>query len=663
MMKPILPKRAARLAQGILSRNAEVIHQRKLDAHWEYWQERFNEPKWKKDDKARRFWNIVKSCITLPEPKKQSKFSKFFGRLWNSRGGIRLRKVAAVGLVAFMMGLQTYHENLDLNLVYSSLLSFPIARGGDGRKTHVEGVELPRHKYTTSDAAFATELEEETVLEVEEGENLQTALTAIQTGGTLVLEDGALWTAELSITNIGLVTDVPIRIISETQYYGLPGAVPENVRVLDADSAAQPRIHPNHPNVPFSIYGTGKRRITFVGVNFENPGAWQQGLVRLTYNDGSLTLPEHGPGNITFDRCSFMGNSGVDLGTQRGLTINYCENVYVACCNSKYIYRTNNIGSGDGSNIVVGVAKNVHLWNNRLHGGCECLFLGSPGEAGGIYPMDVSIIGNLFEHEIGQGLLNLTKNHLEWKSGTRNEARGNVHGHHDGTNDGHAAVNCKSNTESGGSDGATRHIVYRYNKHTDSCGGMGVYAQGSDLPTTEIEYIYIGHNDFGILTRPGSLNTPWVISFGNRIFHIVITNNVGVHTYALAAGLYWGPDQGLDNAGPSTLRDIGVRNNILSGDRGLWTPHYNVADAVRVNQSKNAFVGVADDNEGGAVANGLDSVPALYTQANLFRNHATDRRLAIASPWKRVGTDGKDLGPNWSKLDYETRGAVTGVWS
>ena len=287
--------------------------------------------------------------------------------------------------------------------------------------------------------------------------------------------------------------------------------------------------------------------------------------------------------------------------------------------------------------------------NNYLEGAGENLMFGG-GDPGihGLVPSDIEIRHNYFFKPLAWKGVWTVKNVFELKNAQRVLVEGNVFENNwVDAQDGFALV-FKSENQSGTAPwSVTRNVTFRYNKIINTPSGLNIGASyGNALEGAN--RILVQQNLFDRVGTPA-------LGGGGRLWQLVddptdltFDHNTG---FATSAALMLAALQ---------KTYVTVRNNVIArGDYGIFGSgqgegkqaigYYLRASVI----THNVIIGAKAD---------------LYPPGNFFPARAADVgfvapnegnfRLAHDSPYKRAGTDGRDLGADIDSLDAAIAGVV-----
>jgi hypothetical protein len=519
-----------------------------------------------------------------------------------------------------------------------------VGGGGDAKESYRE-----YHASESSTAASRPQLtirygstSTSTTIDVPAGGDLQAALNSVQRGGTIRLAAGATYTG-----NFKLPSKAGTSFITITTNTSLP---PAGTRI---DPSYRPQLatikSPNGGNALQTATGSGSSYYRIVGVAFEaNVGG--NGDVISLGRDAQTTLADV-PHHIEIDRVLITGDAAV--GQKRGIAVNAS---YVTIANSDIRdIKT----AGTDSQAIAGwnTPGSITIRNNYLEAAGEnIMFGGAPLKIPNVVPSDILVENNVLTKDVQwRGTSWTVKNLFELKNARRVTLRGNVLEYcWSAGQPGFAIVLTPRNST--GSDPwtvvedveissntirsvasvinilghddiaysqQTARIVIKdnlaYDVHSGHWGGTGTFAQiGGEPRDITIDHNTVLHTGNIVLFYSGSyVNASGAKVAGGPTAGFVFTNNMAKHN---AYGIFGsGQSSGtlsLTHYAPGSV----VRRNVLASDIPMASRY----------PPDNFFPTVA-----AFTAGFLDPVNRDY-------------RLVSASPYIGAGTDGKDIGCEFS---------------
>lgn len=236
--------------------------------------------------------------------------------------------------------------------------------------------------------AADAESQKSTLINVNAGDNLQTAIDRAKFGDTIVLEAGATFTGPINLPykGPGTNTDADYITIRTSNLSGIP---PEGVRVRPAQHAtAMPKIvSPRHSSAVTTAPQAHHYR--FIGVEFL-PAADSDYVYNLLWlgSDDYKSLSQF-PHHLIFDRC-YVHSTGLGK-ARRGIALNCAETWILNSHVSGFA------GPGDETQAIGGWAGPgpFHIINNYVEGGGQNIFFGGADPSvKDVVPSDIEVRGN-----------------------------------------------------------------------------------------------------------------------------------------------------------------------------------------------------------------------------------------------------------------------------
>jgi hypothetical protein len=483
----------------------------------------------------------------------------------------------------------------------------------------------------------------EHVIDVPAGGSLQQALNQIQPGGTIRLAPGATYTGSFVLPAKGGSSYVVIT----TRDAALP---PPGIRI---DPTYKPRLATIRSATTLSALTTaaGASYYRIVGVAFEANQNGAGDIIAL--GSASQTTLSQVPHHIELDRVLITGDP--DLGQKRGVAVNATD-VVIANSDIRDIKAV-----AQDSQAIAGwnTPGPITIRNNFLEAAGEnILFGGADLSIPGVVPSDIIVENNVLTKNISWRTQSWTvKNLFELKNARRVTVRRNVMQYNwGGAQPGFAIVFTPRNSSgvnpwvvvediefsgnivahSGSAfnllghddtdpSGQLARIVIRNNLvfgvNGGTWGGAGVFAQlGGEPRDIRIDHNTVLHDGNIVTFYSGSYpNGSGVRVTGGPITGFVFTNNLLKHN---SYGIF-GTSQAYGNGSLAYYAPGAVvQRNVMASDKAVAS-RYPV------------------DNQFPTVAAFLAS----------FQNAAAlDYRLAAGSPFIGVGTDGQNLGCDFTTL-------------
>jgi hypothetical protein len=476
--------------------------------------------------------------------------------------------------------------------------------------------------------------------------DLQAALDSAAPGDVIALEAGAIFTGNFVLPYKSGSDWITIR--SSAPADSLP---PPGVRITPAYAGAMPKlISPD--DVPALRTEARAHHYRLIGIEFGYLGGDNYGLLQL--GDGDETSPDQLPNNLILDRCYIHGNATGQA--QNGIRLNSASTAII----DSYI---SNIHAIDfESHAIAGYfgPGPYKIVNNYLEASAvNVLFGGATPRINGLVPSDIELRRNHFSKRLSWkqddpsygGTPWMCKNLFELKSAQRVLIEGNIF---------------ERNWPSGPTaDGGPQHgwaILFTVRDE----GRLTPWAVVQDVTFTSN---VVRHSNCGFLIYG---------SEGRGLRRIKIANNL-----LDDIGPRWGNNNKTGYAAQvSDAADLSFdHNTIIQSAAILWVYNSPVVGFTFTNNIAPHNLEGVDGETSSPGLNTLntyfpgymflknalvDASPSAYPADNFFPvtlDHVgfVDRangnyRLAPASPYKKAGMDGKDLGADFDAIDAAISG-------
>jgi hypothetical protein len=496
------------------------------------------------------------------------------------------------------------------------------------------------------------------------GAEFQSALDRATGGDTIVLTAGNTFRPAAPQTSFLLRNrSVPagqwITIRSSSTEFDASGAVPPGTRVEPARADAMPHIRAIANNAPAIRADVGARGYRLIGLDI---GA-DQGLSQVTnlveFGSGSATSVADEPSDITIDRCYLHGNDngnyrrGVALnGARLAIVESHFENFHDVNTDSQAIVGWN----GPGPFKIV---------NNYLEAASEnILFGGGDPAVPNLVPSDIEIRRNLSTKRLSWRTSGVSvKNAFELKNARRVLVEGNTFENAWASGQDGTGILLKSANQDGKCTWCvTEYVTFRNNLIRAVAHGLLINAaeagaKGLPLPQ-RANHIRIQNVLFdGVGLAPFD---------GGKLFRIFggVSNVEITHVTSTS-----NPSGILDPRDPSDLNpDFTFKYNIIErryygigagSAEGIPTLTRNFTPFV---YNQNVLVNTSVGTSQAASDASLKSkYPAVTSIASDWTSVGVDagHRLTTASPFYRVGEDGKDLGVDMDALTAAQAGPAS----
>lgn len=480
-------------------------------------------------------------------------------------------------------------------------------------------------------------------LNVAAGGNLQAAINSAQPGDTIVLEAGALFTGPFTLPNKGASTEW-ITIRTSTPDSAL---APATGRVAPSDSSLMPKLLSAGVGEAALQTAPGAHHYRLIGLEIRpsNAAASIFDLVKLGDGSSAQSTLDKVPHHLVLDRCLITAFPNQIL--KRGVSLQSADTDITGC------YIAGFKSDGQDAQAIGGWngPGPFRIINNYLEASGENLmFGGSPPSIAGLVPSDIEIRRNYLFKPLSwrqsdpsyAGTRWSVKNLFELKSARRVVFEGNVLENCWGdVNSGYGAINLTVRGDSG-PQATIEDVLIQNNvmKHTHTginvlgkdtaqpsqrgrglkvvnnlfidvdgqrWSGDGDFLKVSDMPDVTVDHNTVLHTGCDIKT------------YGPTSAGLVFTNNLLRHnTYGII-----GQDQ---SSGQGTINAYfpgsNIRRNLIAGGSAGY-PNFYPTD---------------------------NFYPSAIEQAGFSNPPSGDYSLVSVSPFKRQGTDGKDVGCDFAAL-------------
>jgi len=483
-------------------------------------------------------------------------------------------------------------------------------------------------------------------INVAEGEDVQAAINKAQPGDMIKLQAGATFTGNFRLPNKNGSDWIVIRTSAADA--DMP---PAGTRVTPANSAIMPKlISPNSRPVVYTDEGAHHYR--FIGVEF---GVAQgKNIYNMIAFGADQTSLAESPHDLIIDRCYIHGN---DAGAvSRGVMLN--------CARAAVIdsYISNCHGEGFDTQAICGWNGSgpFKIVNNYLEGAGENVMFG------GAKPSIKNLIASDIEFRLNRVYKPLSwkkghstyagrpwsiKNLFELKNAQRVLIDQNVFENNWADAQAGYAILFTPRGEDGAAPWATaQDVTFTNNILRHSGNGFNIAGQDDTSPSQPSQRILIKNNLIEDIdgNKWGSASYgPADGRFAQIVGgppHIVIDHNTIIHSGSLifADGA---PGHGFifrNNIARNNLYGVTGSNRSPGMDSlGFYFPGCDF--------KKNVIVGVPPEIR--YPANNF--MPLLLNLVGFVDLAGGDYRLARTSPYKNAGTDGKDVGCDFSALNSE----------
>lgn len=463
-------------------------------------------------------------------------------------------------------------------------------------------------------------------LNVPAGTDLQAVINSARPGDTIVLEAGATFRGSIELP--AKSGDEWITVIGSAA-----SALPEGVRVSPSDAALMPKIvSPGKGDVALKTQAAA-HHFRFIGIEFKpvDANAVVFDLIQLGDAGAGQNRLEQLPHHLVFDRCFIHGEAQGTL--KRGIALNSRDTEIV---NS---YFADFKAKGQDTQAIAGWngTGNYLIENNYLEAsGYPLIFGGAAVHIPGLVPSDIRILRNTFTRPLAWRGVYSVKNLFELKSARRVTVSGNLFENNwVDAQSGYAIVLTVRDEDGQAPQAVIEDVEFSHNIVRHSAAGFNIYGlEGQGLHRIrihnnlfeDINWSWGGNGRFIQITGTSDVtfdhNT--ILHNGNLISandraneRFTFTNNITrLNEYGIIGDGTASGNSSINRYFPNA----NIKRNLLAGNRAWLYPSDNFSPEQ------------IDD--------------ALFTNQSL-----SDYRLRADSPYKAMGTDGKDLGCDMSAIE------------
>ncbi|MDQ6887061.1 MAG: Ig-like domain-containing protein [Gemmatimonadota bacterium] len=473
-------------------------------------------------------------------------------------------------------------------------------------------------------------------LRVPAGGSLQAAIDSARAGDEIRLASGATFSGNFALrrkTGTGWIV-----IRTDALDASLPA---EGVRTSPSYASVLAKItSPNADPAITSEDAAAGYRIMNVEIVATASG---YGLVRFGQSATSLSaLPQ----DIILDRVYYHSAAGTGTPDVRGIDLNGIRCAVV----DSYIDEVHTAGFEVQGILIWNGAGPFKIVNNHIAAAGENMMIGGVDpKIQNLRPSDITIQRNHFYKPIAwKGVWGGVKNSFELKNALRVLIEGNVFENNwVSGQDGFAIVLKSMNQDYGCPWCETSHVTFRLNKIMNAPAGVNLVQQitaSNGIPFAPINNVLVQNNAFYNIGADGT---------NGRLFQLaqIVRNATFDHNTGFA------PNQLLVLTGDPKPGTVMTNNLVANGLYGIFGDG-GAQGATALSTfcpgyifQKNVVIGASV-----ALYPAGNFYPGSSTAVGFLNYAAADYRLSSTSPYRNAGTDGKDIGADFTALGAATAG-------
>ncbi|MGH7304940.1 MAG: hypothetical protein ACRELZ_16780, partial [Candidatus Rokuibacteriota bacterium] len=477
------------------------------------------------------------------------------------------------------------------------------------------------------------------------GGDLQGALNAAQPGDAIILQAGATYTGNFTLpakSGSGWIH------VQSSALSSLPAA---GTRVGPAQANLMPKIvSPN--TAPAIGTAAGAHHFRFVGVEitttWASTSATNYGLVSLEAPNGNTTLAQ-APTDIVFDRCYIHGTPTGNI--RRAILMNSARTAVV----DSYLSDLHEIGADSQAIAAFNGPGPFKIVNNYLEGAGEnVMFGGADPRIPNLVPSDIELRKNhLFKPlswRVGSptyaGIRWAVKNLFELKNAQRVLIDGNLlENNWADAQNGYGVLFTPRNQDGTAPWSVVRDVTFTNNVVRHSGGGLNLMGTDYIHPSQPTQRILIQNNLFDDINGTAWSGTGTFVQVADGGADIVVDHNTALQSGNMITATY------ATSLRPAT--SFVFTNNIVSynlygifGDYGVGLGMAAINTYFpSASFTRNAIVGGLASNFPAD-----NYFPSALSAVGFVNLAARNYVLAAGTPYVRAGTDGKDVGVDFTAM-------------
>jgi cellulose synthase/poly-beta-1,6-N-acetylglucosamine synthase-like glycosyltransferase len=462
---------------------------------------------------------------------------------------------------------------------------------------------------------------------VRAGDDLQAALDKAQPGDAILLEGGATFTGPFTL-----------RAKAGEEWIVVRPAVPDDrlplagTRVGPADAGPMPKLESR--TEPVLSAAPGAHHYRLVGLEIRpRPGVFLHNLVALGGNETTLAeLPHH----VVFDRCYLHGDPA--KGARRGLALNSRETAVV----DSYLADFKEAGADSQAIAGWNGPGPFKIENNYLEAAGEAvMFGGADPSIPDLVPSDIEVRRNHVSRPLSWKTAAWTvKNLFELKNARRVLVDGNLFENHwVQAQSGFAILFTVRNQDGWAPWSVVQDVTFINNVVRHAAAGINILGRDDNFPSGQTRRVAIRNNLFDDVGGPQWGGGGTLLQVVRGAADVVFDHNTAFQSGNIIAA------EGEPNTGFVYRNNIALHNAYGMVGTGTAPGKETLAayfpDAV---VARNVFVGAHP-----APLPADNFFPASPAEVGFMDRERGDYRLAATSAYRGRGTDGKDVGVDFSE--------------
>ena len=454
-------------------------------------------------------------------------------------------------------------------------------------------------------------------------DDLQDAVNSARPGDVLALKAGVVFKGSLTLPKKSEDGWITIRTNVPDGTFPGPGT-----RVSPSDARLMPVIESDAESAIQADAGAHHYR--FIGIEIRpRAGDYVKNLIMLGAGANSVDdLPHH----LVFERCYVHGDP--QLGGRRGIALNARDTAIIDS------YFSDFKGEGEDTQAISGWNGTgpFAIVNNYLQGAGEnIIFGGADPDINNLVPSDIVIRDNYITKPVAWRNSQWTiKNLFELKNARRVLVEHNVMEYNwPQAQNGYAILITPRNQDGNSPWSMVRDVTFRKNLIRHVSSGVNIMGDDDLHPSQQTKRILLRDNVFEDVSDANWGGIGNLIQVFRGAADVTIDHNTAFETYAvLVAG--GEPNQNFtftNNIVPNAV--YGVSGDNYYGDAARALSAYFPGAVFRANVIQGGY---GPDYPAG------NFFPASMSDIGFENYAAGDYRLQSDSPYKRAGTDGKDIG-------------------